>query len=183
MSPLAQVALLAALATAAIAQGVADFSGAALLGKPLFGFTNGIAERFGAAGLFVAILAHNLGLAALIPGIGYLAARWERTSAGRLLVGRVLLIGLVSAMGAGLFYVLAGPGDFSLGIALPILAGEAFAVLFVAQRAHAQFARFRAAPPDAGALGEAMRQVRVPLLFAFGALAVLAAAEVLVLWT
>lgn len=182
MSPRTQVALLATLAAAAIAQGVADFTGAAMVGAPLFSFTHGIAERFGPLGLFAAILAHNVGLACLIPGIGYLAARAEDASDGRVLLGRVLFVGLVAAMGAGLLYVLRGPGDFTLGIALPLLAGEAAAVLYVAHAAHAQFARFRAAPPDEKTLGEALQGVRVPLAFGASALAVLAAAEVYVLW-
>lgn len=183
MRPLTQARLLATLATASILQGIADFGGALLLGAPLFGFTTTIADHFGPLGLYLAIFGHNLGLACLMPGIGYLAARAERTKNGRRFLGRLLLSALGLAMAAGLIYILRGPGHFTLGIALPILAGEAVAILYVGWLAHAQFARFDEHPPNETTLREALAHTRTPLLYAATALALLAAAEVYILWT
>lgn len=153
----------AVLATLSLLQGWVDVLLPAMRGETPFGFLFTMTERFG-AGFFVAyIFLHNLGLACLVPGYGFLAAWFERRTVNRFLIG-ILLTGAVAAsLMVAIYFILSAPHLFELPLALALLVGEACGVLALAVASARELRGFVPTPAYEWSLVTPFRRLGVPL--------------------
>lgn len=174
------VVTLGALAALSLAQGVLDVGLPLARGEAPFGFTLGLGDAQGPGALYLAILAHNLGLAGLLPGLGFLLAMRERHPGLRRAIPPILLVALVVALGNAFALLLAagGPGGASGPFRLALYLAEATAILGVASLSQQAFhRRFARRTPDATAVAGALRDVGGPVFAAAIGLTILAGLE------
>jgi len=166
--------LLFVLATVGLATSVVDVAIPALTGRPPFGLLLAHTDRHGPAYFAAHVFLHNLGIAALVPGLAFFAMRLERDARARRLIPSLLLAASVVAVGAGVARVATDPRLLALPLTGPLLALEAQAVLALAFAGHAEARRHE----PGGALGESLapsaRRLALPFLLATGTLAVAA---------
>lgn len=172
---------LGALATLSLFQGVVDIALPLSRGETPFGFTFGLMHKLGPGILFLSILVHNLGLAGLLPGLGFLAAMLEPNPRARRLIAPILLLALLLSMGTAVSAIFAGPGDFDLRFSLPLFLAEATAVLAVAFVSYGEFRRFLPRAPGRRDVARAFEAVAVPVFVSALGLIVLAVLETLVI--
>ena len=172
-------ACLALLAAASLAQGWLDVALPRARGERPFAFTGGLAEAHGPGALYLGILLHNLGLAGILPGMGFLLAMREPRPRLRRAIPAILLAALVLALANTLAMLLAGArhGGLDLRFPLALYLAEATAVLGVGLLAHRAFRRWPDAPPDRAAVGRAFRGMGAALFAAAVGLALLAGVE------
>ncbi|HEX2021089.1 MAG TPA: hypothetical protein VHH36_00125, partial [Candidatus Thermoplasmatota archaeon] len=115
--PTAVLALCAVTATLSILQGVVDVVLPALQGEEPFGFLLRATEAYGPAFFIAYVFVHNLGLACLVPGFGFLAAWFERKTRNRTLIGVLLAGAVVASLLVALQYLLLAHDRFDLRIA------------------------------------------------------------------
>lgn len=166
--------LYAMLATVSILQGVVDIFVPTLRGQAPFGFLFLGTRELGPAFFALYVFAHNLGLACLVPGAGFVAARFEKRTANRGLIGILLGTAVVASLGVGIEYVLQSSDRFDLALALPLFAAEALGVLALAVPAAMQLRGFVPTRVYEWSLVHPLRKLALP--FAASAL-VLAAAS------
>jgi hypothetical protein len=150
------------LATLSLLQGMVDVVIPTLRGEDPFGFIYSMTERFG-PGFFIAyIFVHNLGLASVVPGFGFLAAWFERRTANRFLVGLILLGAVVTALFVAMQFILTARGDFHLPLSLALLLGEACGVLLLAVAAVRELKGFLPTRTYGWSLVTPFRRLKVP---------------------
>lgn len=120
--------LFAVLATISIAQGFVDVVIPVYRGEAPFGFLFAQTERFGPAFFGLYIFVHNVGLACLVPGYGFIAAYFERRTRNRGLIGIILAGAVLVSLLIALQYLVQTPQRFDLALAIPLLVGEALGV-------------------------------------------------------
>lgn len=125
------LALFVVLATLSIVQGVVDVVLPALRGEDPFGFLFAASASLGPAFFGLYIFVHNMGLACLVPGFGFLAVYFEKKKANRGLIGALLAGAVVVSLLVALEFLLQS-GRFNLFFALPLFALEAVGVLVLA---------------------------------------------------
>lgn len=164
--PSVMLAALALLATLSVAQGLVDVAIPVLRGEAPFGFLFEQTARHGPAFLVGYVFVHNLGLACLVPGFGFVAARFERSTRNRFLIG-VLLAGAVAcSLIVGLEFILDARERFDLPAALTIFFAEAASVLAVAVPAARELKGFIPTPRYGWSLVTPFRRLGVPLAYA-----------------
>lgn len=130
--PIVALAGFAVLATLSLFQGWIDVVVPALRGEKPFTFLFEMTERFG-AGFFIAyIFIHNLGLACLVPGFGFLAAWFERRTVNRFAIGVLLMCAVIASLLVAVHFILNAPQQFELPLTLALLVGESCGVLALA---------------------------------------------------
>lgn len=164
--PMALLVLFFLLATLSLAQGIVDVVLPVIRGEPSFGFLFSMTERFG-PGFFVGyIFLHNLGLACLVPGYGFVAARFERNKPNRFIIGILLAASVVASLFVALHFVLTTQAqEFNIPFALALLTGEACGVLALAFAGARELRGFVPTRAYAWSLVTPFRRLRVPLSF------------------
>lgn len=171
--PVAMLGAFAVLATVSVLQGMVDVVLPTLRGEDPFGFLFGATERFGPLFFVAYIFVHNLGLACVVPGFGFLAAKFERNKANRFLIGVLLSAAvLVSLLVAGQ-YILLESERFNLPIALTLLVGETCGVLALAFAAMRELRGFVPTRRYEWSLVTPFRNLRVPFAYSVGILLIL----------
>lgn len=161
--PTLMLGAFAMLATLSILQGWADIVLPVLTDGEPFGFLYAMTERFG-PGFFIGyVFVHNLGLACLVPGYGFLAAWFERRTVNRFIVG-VLLAGSVAAsLLVAAHFILTAPTSFHLPTSLALLVGESCGVLALAVASARELRGFVPTPQYEWSLVHPFRNLREPL--------------------
>lgn len=153
----------AVLATLSLLQGIVDVVIPQMTGGASFGFLFGMTEAYG-PGFFIAyIFVHNLGLACVVPGFGFVAARFEKKTMNRGLIGVLLAGSVVASLLVAAQYMLARPEMFDLPVALTLLIGEAAAVLALAITAARELRGFVPTPAYTWSLVTPFRRLGIPL--------------------
>lgn len=175
--PTLMLGSLAILATLAIFQGVIDVVLPVVQGAEPFGFLFDQTTRLG-PGFFIGyVFVHNLGLACLVPGYGFLAAWFERRTPNRYLIGLVLATSVACSLVVALEFILQASERFDLPTALAIFFAEAAAVLAVAVPAARELRGFIPTRTYEWSLVTPFRNLRVPLAYAVITLVVVSAIE------
>lgn len=180
--PLVMLAFFAVLATLSLAQGVVDLVLPALQDEEPFGFLFEATERFGPNFLIGYIFVHNLGLACLVPGIGFLAAWFEKKTVNRTYIGILLASAVLLSLLVSLQYLIQAQERFDLRIALPIYLGEALAVLALAVSGALELRGFVPTRTYQWALITPFRRLALVFVAVAAVLALLATLEVYVLY-
>lgn len=153
----------AVLATLSLLQGVVDVAIPVLYGEEPFGLLFDLTERLG-PGFFIAyIFVHNLGLACLVPGYGFLAAWFERRAANRFIIGMLLTLTVTATLLVAAHFVLTAPSHFDVPLALALLVGESCGVLALAVAAAAELKDFVPTRAYEWSLVHPFRRLQVPL--------------------
>ncbi|MHB8584967.1 MAG: hypothetical protein ACYDDF_03920 [Thermoplasmatota archaeon] len=107
-----------------------DIAYPAITGAPKFAALESLALNLGPAYLFLHIFLHNLGLAALVPGVGLFAASFERNPTRRRVIGWILAGAVIVSLlvAAELIFI---RGWESMILTLPLLAAESTAVIIL----------------------------------------------------
>lgn len=175
--PLAMLTLFALLALASLAQGVVDVVLPTIRQEPPFGLLFRETQRYGPAFFAVYIFVHNLGLACLVPGLGFLAARFERRKENRAIIGALLVGAVVAALVVAALYIARTPERFDLKVSIPLFFGEAAGVLALGVCAALQLRGFIPTRRLGWSLVAPFRTLVLPALVSAGLLALLAAVE------
>lgn len=175
--PTLMLGLFAVLATLSLLQGVVDVVIPTATGAPSFGFLMEATEAYG-PGFFVAyIFVHNLGLACVVPGFGFLAARFEKKTVNRGMIGLLLAGSVVVSLLVAAQYILSTPELFDLPLALTLLAGEAAGVLALSIAAARELRGFVPTPAYTWSLVTPFRRLGLPLAVSSAVLLFLAVWE------
>lgn len=159
------VLALGGLGIVSLLQGVVDVGLPMSRGETPFAFTFALMERLGPGVLFLSILVHNLGLAGLLPGVGFLAAMLEPNARMRAWIPRILFAALLVSMASAFTFMFVGSGHFDLRFSLPLFLAEATAVVGVALMAYDQFSRFHERPAPVPHIAAAFEAI-MPAFFA-----------------
>lgn len=162
--PTAALGLFAVLATLSLLQGFVDIVVPTLRGEDPFGFVFGMTERFGPGFFIVYIFLHNLGLASLVPGYGFVAAWFERRTVNRFLIGLILLASVVVSLMVAMQFIIVARGDFHRPFAFALLAGEACGVLILAVAAARELKGFIPTRRYEWSLITPFRRLKVPFV-------------------
>lgn len=160
------LAAFCALATLSLLQGFLDILIPTVRGEPSFGFLFSMTERFGPWFLVAYIFVHNMGLACLVPGYGFLAARFEKSTKNRWIIGLLLSGAVVTSLLVAAQLVFTTAERFDLRLASIWLLGEAGSVLFLTLVATRQLKDFIPTRRYAWSLITPFQRLRVPLVFA-----------------
>lgn len=179
--PSLQLAAFTLLATVSLAQGIVDLVIPVLMGEPPFTMLMTWTERLGPAFLATYVFLHNIGLACVVPGYGFLAARFERKTENRGLIGILLVGAVVLSLLVALQYLVMARERFDLLFAIPLYVVEAVAILLLALPAARELRGFVPTPRYDWSLLQPFRKLHRPFMTSFVILAVLAAAEAAVL--
>lgn len=161
--------LLVALSAASVAQGVLDVAIPIARHEPPFGWLLERSHAWGPWFLGAWLFVHNVGLAVLVPGVGFAAAPHARDARERGRVAHILVVATLALIALGAFLLLQRPDIFTTRVAWPLYIGESAAVLLPALAA----ARELIGPQPR------LRALRAPLAAAVSALALLATVETL----
>lgn len=164
--PALMLALLALLAALSVVQGIVDVVIPVARGEAPFGFLFAQTERFGPAFFVAYVFLHNLGLACLVPGFGFVAARYERRTHNRFLIGILLTGSVVVSLFVALEFVLQASERFDLPTALVIFFAEASSILAVALSATRELKGFVPTRKYEWSLVTPFRNLAVPLGYA-----------------
>lgn len=143
--PAVVVCALLTLSLWAIASGLLDLVVPRLADAQDFEGVQRAANLAGPAGLGAYVLLHNLGLAALVPGVGLVACALEPSPRRRRLVAAILLAAVVVSLLVATELVIRR-GYWRLPIVLPLLVLESAAVLMVAIASYRALASYVPTP-------------------------------------
>lgn len=158
----------ALLATLSLLQGWADIVLPILTGEPPFGFLYAMTELFGPAFFILYVFIHNLGLACLVPGYGFLAAYFEKKPANRFIVGALLTGSVAASLLVAAHFIFTAPTQFHLPTTLALLVGEACGVLALAVAAARELRGYvPTRPAIQWSLVHPFRRLAVPMSYTF----------------
>lgn len=165
------------LATLSILQGWVDIVLPVLTGGRSFGFLYEMTERFGPWFFIGYVFVHNLGLACLVPGYGFLAAYFERRTANRFLIGLLLTASLVASLLVAAHFILTAPALFHMPTTIALFVGEACGVLALALAATRELRGFVPTRAYAWSLVRPFQRLRLPLAYSTATLLLLSLFE------
>lgn len=171
------LALFAVLATVSVLQGIVDVVVPTVRGERPFGFLFEASRLFGPWFFGAYVFLHNLGLACLVPGYGFVAAWFEKRKANRTLIGVILAVAVVFTLVTALAYIVRAPERFDLRVSIPLFLGESAAVLFLTVAAARELRGFVPTRVYEWSLIDPFRRLRTPFVAAVVLLAALAAVE------
>lgn len=180
--PMVLLALCAVMATLSLAQGIVDLVIPTLQNEEPFGFLFGAANAFGPNFLIVYIFIHNFGLACLVPGVGFLAAFYEKKTVNRGVIGILLAGAVILSLLIALQYLIQAKERFDLSIAIPIYVGEALTVLAMSIASAMELRGFVPTRRYQWALVTPFRRLALVLATTAAVLALLATLETYVLY-
>lgn len=160
------LAFFAVMATISLIQGWVDVVLPVFRQEPSFGLLFELTERYGAPFFVAYIFAHNLGLACLVPGYGFLAAWFERRTVNRFVIGVLLTAAVVASIIVAVHFILNAPEHFHLPLALALLVGESCGVLALAIAAARELRGFVPTPVYEWSLVTPFRNLKVPFGYA-----------------
>lgn len=172
----------AVLATLSVLQGFVDVLIPAVRGEDPFGFLFQATQRFGPWFFTAYIFVHNLGLACVVPGFGFVAAWFEKRTENRATIGLLLVGAVVASLLTAAAYLAQASARFDLAVSIPLLLGEALGVLVLALAAARELRGFVPTPRYEWSLVRPFRRLRLPLLasvLVLGALSLVEAYAVL----
>lgn len=175
--PTAMLGLFAILATLSLLQGWIDVVLPVTRGEPMFGFLFAMTERFGMPFFVGYIFLHNLGLASLVPGYGFLAAWFERRTVNRFVIGILLAGAVLASILVAANFVFGASERFDLPLALALLVGEACGVLALAIAGARELRGFVPTRAYQWALVTPFRNLRIPLAYSVTLLLILSVWE------
>lgn len=152
------------LGALSILQGLVDVVVPSLLGLEPFFLLFSWTERFGVTFFAAYIFVHNVGLACVVPGFGFLASRYERRVTNRERIGIILLAAVFVSLLVALEYLLQASWRFHLPFALALFTVEAAGVLLVAWPSARALKGFVPTPAYGWALLTPFRRLRAPLV-------------------
>lgn len=123
---------MAVLGGISIVQGIIDVVIPALTGGEPFAWLFKWTEALGPGFLTAYLLVHNLGLACIVPGFGFLASYFEKHTSNRQRIGLILLGAVLVSLFVALEYLIQAADRFDLAFALALFTLEALAVLLLA---------------------------------------------------
>lgn len=174
--PTVMLAIFALLATISLLQGIADLVIPTLTGATPFGFLFKMTERYGAPFFIAYIFVHNLGLACLVPGYGFLAAYYERRPANRTLVGFLLAGAVLATLLVAAQFIFTSP-DVQLATSLTLLVGEGSAVMALAIAGAIELRGFVPTRAYAWSLVKPFRALKAPFAYSVAVLLFLSVFE------
>jgi hypothetical protein len=130
--PSAFLSLLACLAALSLLQGFLDIVLPTLTGGQPFATLFGMTRAFGPVFFALYVFVHNLGLACLVPGFGFVAVWFEKRKANRGVIGALLAGSVVLSLLVGFEFIVQARERFDLALTLPLFALEATGVLVLA---------------------------------------------------
>lgn len=169
--------LFAALALASLLQGVLDVVIPTMRHEQPFGVLFGLTARFGPAFFVAYIFVHNMGLACLVPGFGFVAARIEKKPANRGVIGALLLGAVLVTLGVAALYLIRTPERFNMAVSIPLFVGESVSVLAMGVTAALELRRYVPTRKMGWSLVLPLRTVGMVALVTAGLLLVLATVE------
>jgi len=175
--PTVMLAALASLATLSLLQGVVDILLPTLQGDEPFGFLFRATDLLGPAFFALYVLVHNLGLACLVPGFGFVAAKLERKTANRGLIGLLLAGAVVLSLLIGLEFLVQASDRYDPTLVVPLFVVESAGVLALAIPSARLLRGFVPTRTYQWALVEPFRKLKWPLVASCLLLAVASAAE------
>lgn len=175
--PIVALALFCILATLSLLQGIADIVLPAIRGEPPFQFLFGMTDRFGPTFLIAYVFVHNLGLACLVPGYGFLAAYFEKSARNRRLIGVLLFGAVLASLLVAMHLIATVPGRFHLPTTAALLVGEACGVLALALAAAQELKGFVPTRTYEWSLVTPYRRLRIPLAYSMTVLILLSLFE------
>lgn len=165
--PTLMLGAMAVLGGISILQGIIDVVLPALTGQEPFAFLFAGAERFGPAFLTAYLFVHNLGLACIVPGFGFVAGYFEKQTTNRQRIGFILLGAVFVSLLVALEYLIQAADRFDLAFALSLFTLEAIAVLLVAFPSALQMRGFVPTPAYGWALVTPFRKLLPALAASF----------------
>ena len=126
------LAVFASLALASLLQGVGDIVLPTARGGAPFGFLFATTRAFGPLAFSAYVFVHNFGLACLVPGVGFVAARYERRTRNRGVIGVLLVGAVLAALLIALEFLIQANDRFDPYFAFPLFVGESTGVLLLA---------------------------------------------------
>ena len=87
---------------------------------------------FGPLAFTAYVFIHNFGLACLVPGVGFVAARYERRTRNRGVIGVLLVGAVLAALLIALEFLIQANDRFDPYFAFPLFVGESTGVLLLA---------------------------------------------------
>lgn len=175
--PTAMLGAYAVLATLSLLQGFADVVLPILRGEAPFRFLLAQTAAWGDWFFVVYVFVHNLGLACLVPGYGFLAAWFERRTVNRGLIGVLLAGAVVVSLAMSLQFVFMASYRFDLAFASALFMGEAAGVLVLAVAGARELRGFVPTREYGWALVTPFRRLAVPLAYSATLLALLSVFE------
>lgn len=174
---MAMLGIFALVALVSLVQGFLDVVIPTARGEAPFGLLFQESQRFGPVFFAAYIFVHNLGLATLVPGFGFVAARFERKPKNRGLIGILLVGAVVAALGVALLYILRAPDRFNLVVSSCLFAGESVAVLALGVTAALELRGFVPTRKLGWSLVKPFRTLVLPAIVSAALLALLAVVE------
>ena len=171
------LAFFAVVATLSLLQGWADIVLPILQGDEPFTFLFTMTDLYGPWFFVGYIFVHNLGLACLVPGYGFLAAWFERRTANRFVIGVLLAGAVLGALLVAAQLVFSAPSRFDMPTTLALLVGEACGVLALAVAGARELRGFVPTPRYVWSLVTPFRNLKVPLGYSALLLALLSVWE------
>lgn len=162
--PTLLLATMAVLATLSLVQGIIDVVIPAVRGEEPFGFLFHMTSLLGLPFLVGYVFVHNLGLACVVPGFGFVASRFERHLDNRRLIGLILVGAVIASLLTGLLYLIQAAPRFNLAFALPLFLAEALGILLLAWPSAREMRGFVPTPVYAWSLITPFRNLRVPMV-------------------
>lgn len=180
--PVAFLALCAILAAISLTQGIIDLVVPALTGREPFGFLFDATQRFGPNFFIGYIFVHNLGLATLVPGVGFLAAWFEKKTVNRGLIGFLLAGAVALSLLVTLQYLVQAQERFDMRFAIPLYVAEALAVMALALASAAELRGFVPTRTYQWSLVTPFKRLTLVLVASASILALLATLEAYILF-
>ena len=175
--PTVLLALLALLAAVSLAQGVLDVVLPTLTGGEPFGALFAATRAWGPVFFALYVFVHNLGLACLVPGFGFVAVWFEKSKSNRGVIGLLLAGSVVASLLIGFEFMLQASDRFDLARTLPLFALESAGVLVLAIPAARLLRDFVPTPHYGWSLVTPFRRLGTPLVLSAALLAVAALVE------
>lgn len=158
------LAVMAGLGAISIVQGFVDVVLPALWGQEPFALLYRATEVLGPGYFGAYLFVHNLGLACVVPGFGFLASRYEKQTTNRARIGMILLGAVLVSLLVALEYLIQAAERFDVAFAMALFTLEACAVLLLAFPSALQLRGFVPTRVYSWALITPFRRLRVPMV-------------------
>lgn len=147
------------LATLSLVQGFVDVVLPSFRSEEPFRFLFATTEAWGPPFFIGYVFVHNLGLACLVPGYGFVAAWVEKRSRNRQLIAVLLAGSVIISLLVALQYILFAHNRFDLRLAIPLYVGEAVSVLTLTLASAAEVRAFRPLRQDGAEIERPFRNL------------------------
>gem|GEM_PF-3837193 len=169
--------LFALVAVVSLVQGMVDVVIPTIHQEPPFQLLFRESERYGPLFFGAYIFVHNMGLATLVPGFGFVAARLEKKPKNRTWIAILLVGAVIAALAVAALYIARTPDRFRLAVSIPLFLGESVSVLALGVTAALELRGFVPTRKLGWSLVKPFRTLALPALVSAALLVVLAVVE------